>query len=111
MFPKLFTIGVCTYSEGATDSHGNPTKGWSDPVDTPVYGWGPPQSDEPKLAGHDRVTVDVEVLVPDGFTCGPHDRVVLDGETFNVAGRVEAYSHNPFGWSPGGVLNLHKAEG
>lgn len=111
VFPLMFTVGVCAFQEGDLDAHGNPVKSWSDPVSVRVYGWGPPQSVEPKLAGHDRVVVDLEVLVPPEFTCGPHDRVVVNGETFDVVGRVEDYSGSPFGWNPGGVLNLHRTEG
>lgn len=79
-------------------------------VSTPVKvaGWSKPSSDEPKLAGHDRLTVDVELLAPVGVF-GDRDAVQLpdrDG-LMEVVGEPENYSFNPFGWDPDlEVVNL-----
>lgn len=73
-----------------------------------IAGWAMPTTDEPKLAGHDRRTVIVEMYAPVGaFTVG--DAVRLDGrrDLLEVVGEPENYEHNPFGWSPGlEVVNL-----
>ena len=105
-FPLLFTVGVCTFSKTGTNGWDEDTEGWSDPVSTPVYGWGAPGSREPKLAGDDRIVVDVELLVPPEFECSPKDRILLEGDEYEVLGPVQRYDHNPFGWNPGGVVNL-----
>ena len=76
-----------------------------------MYGWGAPQTSEPKLAGHDREIVEVELLVPPGFECSARDRMVLDGVEFEVIGGVEMFDHNPFGWNPGGIVNLKAVNG
>nr|DAW17871.1 MAG TPA: Minor capsid protein [Caudoviricetes sp.] len=110
-FPLLFTVGHRIYSAGAEDDWGNTVSGWSDPVDKPVYGWGAPVTSEPKLAGHDRDVVEIELLVPPGFECSPRDRMVLDGDEYEVIGGTEMYDHNPFGWNPGGVVNLRAVSG
>lgn len=111
-FPLMFTVGHRVWStSGEDDAHGNPVAGWSDPVDKRVYGWGAPNSAEPKLAGHNRVVVEVELLVPPDFDCSPQDRVVLDGAEYDVLGTVESFGHNPFGWNPGGIVNLRRVEG
>lgn len=111
-FPLLFTVGHRIWSaSGPDDAHGNPVEGWADPVEKRVYGWGAPQGSEPKLAGHDRVVVAVELLVPPDFGCSPRDRMVLDGIEFDVIGPIEMYDHNPFGWNPGGVVNLGRVDG
>lgn len=111
-FPLLFSVGHRVWSEdGSYDDHGNPAEDWSAPVVKAVYGWGAPNGDEPKMAGHDRVTVQVELLVPPGFVCSPRDRILLDGVEHEVIGPVESYDHNPFGWNPGGVVNLRRVEG
>lgn len=111
-FPLLFTVGQRVWSAtGQDDDHGNAVAGWADPVEKRVYGWGAPGGAEPKLAGHDRVVVQVELLVPPAFECSPRDRMVLDGLEYDVIGPVEAYDHNPFGWNPGGVINLRRVEG
>lgn len=73
-----------------------------------VAGWAVPRSSEPKLAGHDRRTVEVELYAPVGvFT--PNDAVILPerDDVLEVIGEPENYEHNPFGWAPGlEVVNL-----
>lgn len=76
--------------------------------DVAVAGWGAPVGDEPKLAGHDRRTVEVELFAPVGvFT--PTDAVELPDrpQRLEVIGQPGNYEHNPFGWSPGlEIVNL-----
>lgn len=110
-FPLLFSVGHRRYDSTATDAHGNDIDFWFPEVPKPVYGWGAPQSDEPKLAGHDREVVEVELLVPPGFECSHRDLMVLDGVEFEVIGDPEMFDHSPFGWNPGGVVNLRKVNG
>lgn len=107
-FPLLFTVGHRVWSEGAENDLGEVASGWGDPIARPVYGWGAPAGDEPKIVGEERVTADVELLVPPGFECSPRDRMVLDGVEYEVIGAPEMYDHNPFGWNPGGVVNLRR---
>lgn len=67
-----------------------------------VSGWSVPRSDEPKLAGHDRLVVDLELLAPVG-QFRPDDKVEIPGEgVFHVVGRPENYEHSPWAsdWSP-----------
>lgn len=73
-----------------------------------VAGWAVPRADEPKLAGHDRRTVQVELFAPVGLF-RPQDAVELPGraDALEVVGEPENFEHNPFGWSPGlEVVNL-----
>lgn len=69
-----------------------------------VAGWAQPSSDEPKQAGHERLTVDLEIYAPPGaFSEG--DAVDIPGYgTLEVIGHPENYSHSPFGWDPGLVV-------
>ena len=111
-FPLLFTVGHCAYSAGTEDDWGNIAAEWGNPVVKAVYGWGAPQGSEPKTAGHERVVVEVELLVPPDFgAVSPKDRMVLDGVEYEVIGPIESYDHNPFGWNPGGVVNLKAVTG
>lgn len=121
-FPLLFTVGHRVYSDGIEDEWGNSTAGWADPVARKVYGWGAPQTSEPKLAGHDRDVVETELLVPPDYTSSHRDRVILDFDPeswsedagipeHDVIGGVEMYDHSPFGWNPGGVVNLRAVNG
>lgn len=78
------------------------------PAKVSVAGWAQPQGAEPKLAGHQRQTVDVELFAPIGVF-SEHDAVILpdSGRRFEVVGAPGSYEHNPFGWEPGlEVINL-----
>ena len=119
-FPARFTVGVHTFSEGAEDSHGIPEKVFTPPLDQPgaphaVICWAPAGGDgEPKLAGHDRVVVDIEMAVPEGFPVGPRDVIDLpegpQGQ-FEVIGYPEDANNGFHGWRPGLVVNLKRVEG
>lgn len=110
-FPLLFEVGVQAFTGSGVDAHNNEIETWSDTTQHRVYGWSSPKSDEPKVAGHDRVIVDVELLAPEGFPARAHDRVILPDGVFDVIGYAEDYNHGPFGWKPGLVLNLRRSEG
>lgn len=92
-----------------TDELGNDV--WDETtVEEPVKvaGWAAPAGDEPKLVGHDRQTVNVELLAPTGVF-SEHDAVQLPDrdERLEVIGSPSNYDHNPFGWTPGiEVVNL-----
>lgn len=113
--PANYVVGLCSFSEDGEDAHGNPVEAWSDPVEQPVCWWASPTArgdqGEPKLAGHDRVVIDLELCTPTGFPAGPHDRVVVEGRMFEVLGYAEDYTHGPW-WDPGVVVwNLQRVEG
>ena len=81
-----------------------------DEVPVKVAGWASARSDEPKVAGHDRLAVDVELFaLPGDFTEG--DAVRLDPYgLLEVVGHPEDYNHGPW-WSPGlVVVNLRRAD-
>lgn len=78
------------------------------PEQVRVAGWSSPKSDEPKIAGHDRKTVVVEMYAPVG-DFRHRDAVKLPDRdtTLEVVGDPENYSYGPFGWDPGlEVVNL-----
>lgn len=90
-----------------TDALGNDTV--TETRDTvKVAGWAVPRTAEPKIAGHARRTVEVELFAPVGMF-RPQDAVVLPerDDVLEVIGEPENYEHNPFGWAPGlEVVNL-----
>lgn len=110
-FPLAQTVQHEPYIPGAVDSHGNPIRTWGPPVDVEVYGWSSPSSTEPKMAGHDRVIVDVEVYAPSTWIVHAHDHVTVGGTVHDVIGEPEDYNHGPFRWKPGIVVNLQRVKG
>lgn len=115
-FPTPFTVGHHTYSSTTEDDYGRegitftPARD-ADGVEKAVYGWANPTGTEPKLAGHDRVVVEMELYSPPAFNPGPHDLIDLPGGQFEVIGYPEDYTHGPFGFQPGYVINLRRVEG
>ena len=111
-FPLKFTVKHERYA-GTTgeDENGNEIAAWAEPVEVKVFGWEPPKSTEPALAGHDRVLVDIKLYAPRAMDAGPADRVWLDGKKFEVLGYPEDPNNNSF-WAPGLVtVNLRRVEG
>lgn len=122
--PLLYPVTVLPYVSGATDDNGNEIPGWGAPAQKDAYGWGPPQLQTPKevIVGTARYVVAVEMMVPPGFVLKDKDRVILAPLTdfvanisafdvYRVVGPTEDYSHNPFGWNPGNVINLVAVQG
>lgn len=91
---------------GEPDLFGNPTSTEAHNV-IKVAGYSVPQSTEPKVAGHDRLTVVLEMFAPVG-AFSADDVVEVPGYgRLSVAGVPENYEHGPFDWAPGcEVVNL-----
>lgn len=109
--PTPFTIGVKRYADGAVDRYNNPTKTWLTAVDVLVYGIAPTSSDEPFEAGRNEVLTGKTVFAPVGTVIGAQDRVVIDGDEYEVDGEIGDWSKGPFSWSPGIEIKLKRAEG
>ncbi|WP_313546425.1 hypothetical protein [Corynebacterium sp.] len=102
-FPLIHVVEKQSRVHAGRDGLGNDVyKTVATPVE--VAGWAMPNSDEPKQAGHERLTVDVEIYAPPGsFSEG--DAVKVPGfDLLEVIGEPENYSHSPFGWDPGLVV-------
>lgn len=113
-FPLLFSVWRFAFDSTAVDDLGNTVAGYGDPVQLKVYGWGAPQTAEPADAtAAARELIDVALLVPPGFPARARDRFTLDDPAalYEVVGDPQMSDHNPFGWNPGGVLNLRRVAG
>lgn len=124
--PLLYPVCRRVYNPTAVNKLGNEVEAWEDPVEMDVYGWGPTQlrgvERKEVLVGTERYVVEIELMVPpaifakdgDRFQLGPLDAVLDnpgDFEWYRVVGPTEDYSHNPFGWNPGNVINLVAVKG
>ncbi len=113
-FLRRCTIPVLheVYSESvAVDAHNNPIEGWAPPVEVRVFGWEPPKSTEPVVAGHDRVIVELLMYAPQSMNAQAHDRVRINGKQYEVIGEDSDPNNNPF-FIPGMVsLQLRRVEG
>ena len=99
MIPLPWSAKISRFKAGSTDAFGNPVESWESPVEFACFWW-TPSSSEPAMAGHDRVVADLVVVVAAGFSCGPRDRITVDGRDYGVDGEPRDYNHGPFGFSP-----------
>lgn len=109
--PLLYTVEHAAYDDTSRNDLGTVQDEWLTPETKDVYGWGPPQTTEPKevIVGSDRYTVEIELMVPPGFKSKHKDHFTLDDEEiYTQVGPIENYEHNPFGWNPGSVINLSR---
>lgn len=91
MIPALFDFGHAAYIAGAVDDFGDPTDTWAAPVTKRFVTWAARfDTDEPKLAGHNRDVVDTGIIIyPDVGPISPRDRITIDGQVFEVVGQPE----------------------
>lgn len=106
-FPLTISVGLERYSGTGEDELGNEVESWSAAESHLVFGWEPPVSTDPELAGHDRVIIDMKLYAAQSMNPGPRDRVTLDGRRFEVIGYAQDPNHNPW-WRPGLVTVLLK---
>jgi hypothetical protein len=110
-FPLRIPVELERYDGGGEDELGNEGEFWGAPEEHLVFGWEPTTSDEPELAGHDRVVVDMKLYASRSMNPGPKDRMNLDGQRFEVIGYPQDPNNNPW-WKPGLVtILLRRVEG
>lgn len=110
--PTPYTVEQLPWTNSGTDPHGNPVEGYGDPVPVKVHGWSVPQSSETDSAVADRVIVDVKLYCPPGTEVSHRDRFRLPtGGTYDVVGELEDYTHGPFEFRAGVVVNLRRTDG
>ncbi len=114
-----FTVQLLSFNGSGRDAFNNKVESWGEPTDVKIYGLNFPTSDEPvrgTAAEHNRMDVDRVMLVPPGFSCSFRDRVQgLPGlpadRVYEVVGVPELGDRNPFGWNPGGRVQLRYVSG
>lgn len=115
-WPFLFIAYRHAWSAGAADDYGEAADTYTPAANTTGTEtkafWAAPISEEPKLAGHDRVAVDLELFVPKGTTATAHDLWDVDDKQYEAVGEPEEYNHGPFGMDDNPlVINLRRIEG
>nr|DAV90549.1 MAG TPA: Minor capsid protein [Caudoviricetes sp.] len=107
---QRFLIQHLARTEDAEDSWGTKHSVWDDPVEVEVFGWAPPSPDTEIRDIGSGVRRDLDLYTPTGFA-RPGDRVVIEGETYEVIGSPEDFTHGPFGFPAGYRINLQQTEG
>lgn len=112
-FPEPFTCGHRIYSTSGTDAFGNDIEAWAAPVTRAIYGVYPGTPGEDYEAGRDASTIPLFLIGSSDElgTVHARDRIVWQGDEFDVDGEPESYDFGPFGWAPGMRVRLLRVEG
>ncbi|QMU19349.1 hypothetical protein [Gordonia rubripertincta] len=117
MIPALFDVEHLVFDEAAgEDVYGDQVAGFLPAVSKKFVTYNSPDTTEPKLVsdtGNNRDVVELEMIVlPDFGPVSAKDQMVIDGEQYEVIGRVEDYTKNPFNAEFGCfVVNLKRVSG
>lgn len=112
VFPERFKVLHEAKILGAQDEWGNPIDTFASPVEVSVYGWAPPNSDQPIRDLSTGVDHDIDLYCSKPF-CSHLDRVTLPSESaaLVVQGKPDDFNHGPFGFMPGYRVKLKRVEG
>lgn len=100
------------YVGSTEDAHGNETETWGSPVAlVGVYGFDPGSSNEPRIAGQERVIVEPSLYGPFDMPFLPRDRVIVRGVTYEIEGLVRQWRHMRTNREAGGVVTLRLVTG
>lgn len=98
MFPERFTVG---WRERTRVHDGMSwVDGHADPVDKPVFGWGPPAPDDILRAEQTGTEAHLDVYCRVPFA-KHRDKLIINGVEWDVEGDPDDYRHGPFGFTPG----------
>ena len=116
VIPTPWQVGVKAWSivPGQYDRQGNPLEVWADPVPLAVHAIGPRLQEEPDGGGGRRwvVVEGLDVFAPAGTTVGEHDRVVWQGDEYDVDGDLADWTKGPwFNPAAGVVIHLTQTKG
>lgn len=114
MFPTPFTVQREAHVAGVKDARGNPVDSWAAPVDVAVCGWvAPGASTETTQPGREFVECDLVLTAPSGTVWEPKDRVIVDGDKYDVSGKPADFEHVPWTWPSGSLVHvpLSRVEG
>lgn len=112
--PTRVILQVRRRSTSATkDRHGNAVVSYEGPIPWPVHGYAPGASDQPTRPNRDLSLIAWTVYAPVGGNApGELDRVVLNGDEYDVEARPADWSQGPWVHPTAGlVIELKRAEG
>src|SRR6266568_6029536 len=109
-----YVVQRLAFNGTGRDAFNNKVESWGDPQDVRIFGLNVAVSDEPvrgQAAEHNRMDIDRTMLVPRTFECSFRDRFTglpgdPSGRVYEVVGVPEFTDRNPFGWHPGGKVQL-----
>ena len=109
----MTTLLVARRAAGATDAHGNPVTAYGTGTPWEVWALAPGAQDEPGDTNRDLSLVEWTVYAPNNADAPTeYDRVIVDGDMFEVVGRPQDWTRGPWSHPTAGlVVELRRAEG
>lgn len=110
--PARHPVMVERYNPGARDAHGNAVDGWQAPVTVKAVFIAPGDMSEPGSANRDSSEIAFTVAFPAGTVLSERDRIVLDGDEYQIDGRPDDWTRGPWPHPTAGVVaKLRRVEG
>jgi len=103
-------IQVHSFTTGAKDAYGRPTKTWTTPVDKLAYSFDPGGSYEPFYTGREKVITAPTLYAPFSLQVKAQDKITVRGVDYEVSGDP-AYWQAPSGAEIGVTIPLKKVDG
>lgn len=103
-------IQVQSYTTGAKDAYGRPTKTWTAPRDEKAYAFDPGGSFEPFYPGREKVVTTPTIFAPYSLEVTAQDRITVEGDLYEVSGDP-SYWKSPAGKKLGVTVPLKKVAG
>lgn len=109
----MLTLSVLRRIPGATDAHGNPVTAYGTGTQWEVWALAPGSMQEPGDPNRDLSLIVWTVYAPNNADAPTeYDRVIVDGEEFEVDGRPQDWTRGPWPHPTAGVVvELRRAEG
>ena len=99
------------YLGGVPNAHGNVKDTWADPVEVGIYAFNPGATEDMLTPGHDRDIARPSIYVPTGVVMGARDRVVIDGDPYEVDGETRVFTSPFTSRMDGNQVGLRKVAG
>lgn len=107
-FPAPVSVNWLQYNGSGVDELGNAAPSWADPVERLVIGWYSASAEN--IEWHEsQVVYDIKMFTPPSFLPQSQDRILLEGNMFEVVGSGVGVGFH--GWSPGNVVLLRRVDG
>ncbi|UJQ87147.1 head-to-tail stopper [Arthrobacter phage BaileyBlu] len=96
---------------GATDPRGNPIVTYGPAEDVKNVAFDPGSTNEPRMAGHERVIVEPTLYAHYVMPFSHLDKVEIHGKTYSVEGVVRVWRNPYSGALKGSVVSLKEVSG
>lgn len=89
------TVQWQKFTGGVENAHGNVRDTWAPAVDVGIYAFNPGTTQDALIPGSDSDIARPSIYAPTSVVMGARDRVIIDGERYEVDGETRVFT-SPF---------------